>query len=230
MSGSNSSARADAEPLGLTVHSLPEAEIDARRTRAGRIKMLLVLLVCSLPVLASYFTYFVIRPAGGRTNYGTLIEPVRELPAITLRRLDGSTIAASSLVGQWLLVVVGPAACDGACEKRLFMQRQLHAMIGRDRVRVDKVWLVTDDGAVAPALRDAAEAEKPPLRVLRADGAAVAHWLAPAPGHALDEHLYIVDPMGHWMMRMPADPEPKRVLGDLQRLLTASAGWDRPGR
>ncbi|MDE1947334.1 MAG: hypothetical protein KGL43_14080 [Burkholderiales bacterium] len=229
MSGSNSSARAEAEPLGLTVHSLPAADLDARRTRAGRIKMLLVLLVCSLPVLASYFTYFVVRPTA-RTNYGTLIEPVREIPAIALQSLDGASVPARSLVGQWLLVVVGPAACDGACEKRLFMQRQLHAMLGRERVRVDKIWLITDKGAVTPALRAAAEAEKPPLRVFRADGAAVANWLAPAPGHGLDEHLYIVDPMGHWMMRMPVDPDPKRVLGDLQRLLTASAGWDRPGR
>ena len=110
------------------------------------------------------------------------------------------------------------------------MQRQLHAMLGHDRLRVDKVWLVTDGGALAPALRSAIEAEKPPLQVYRAEGAAVARWLVPEPGHALEQHLYVVDPMGHWMMRMPADPDPKRVLGDLQRLLAASAGWDQPGR
>ena len=229
MSGSNSSAQADAEPLGLTVHSLPAVELDPRRTRAGRIKMLLVLLVCSLPVLASYFAYFVVRPTA-RANYGTLIEPVRELPAITLQRLDGTSVPARSLVGQWLVVAVGPAACDPACEKRLFMQRQLHAMLGHDRVRVDKVWLVSDGAPIAPALLGAIQTQKPALQVYRADAAALAHWLAPAPGHALEDHLYIVDPMGHWMMRMPADPDPKRVLGDLQRLLTASAGWDQAGR
>ena len=67
MSGSNSSVHAAperAEALGLTVHSMPAPELqpDARRTRIGRIKMLLVLAVCAAPVLASYFSYFVLRP------------------------------------------------------------------------------------------------------------------------------------------------------------------------
>jgi hypothetical protein len=39
--------------------------------------------------------------------------------------------------------------------------------------------------------------------VLRVDGAQLAQWLAPAPGQQLAEHLYVVDPMGHWMMRFP---------------------------
>jgi hypothetical protein len=32
------------------------------------------------------------------------------------------------------------------------------------------------------------------------------------------------------MMRVPADPDPTRVKRDLDKLLRASAGWDRPGR
>ena len=84
MSGSNSSPPAAEpspvldQPLGLTVHSLPlpqEAALeDAQRTRTGRWKMLLVMLVCAAPVVASYFTYYVIRPEG-RRNFGELIEP-----------------------------------------------------------------------------------------------------------------------------------------------------------
>ena len=43
----------------------PALDDDARGARArGRLKMLLVLLVCAAPVIASYFTYFVIRPEG----------------------------------------------------------------------------------------------------------------------------------------------------------------------
>jgi hypothetical protein len=229
MSGSNSSARdSAAEALSLTVHSMPAPDVSTRRTKNGRIKMLLVLLVCAAPVVASYFTYFVIRP-GARTNYGTLILPTRPLPDLALKQLDGSVVRASSLKGQWLMVLVGPASCDPACEKRLFMQRQLREMLGRERDRVDKIWLVTGGGQPAPALRAAAEAA-PAVDVLQADRAEVAAWLAPEPGHALEEHLYIVDPMGEWMMRMPADADPVRVKRDLDRLLRASAGWDKPGR
>ena len=69
-----------------------------------------------------------------------------------------------------------------------------------------------------------------PARVLRASRAALAAWLAPAPGHALEDHLYIVDPRGDWMMRVPVDPEPARLKSDMDKLLRASASWDRPGR
>lgn len=232
MSGSNSSNRAagGAEALGMTVHAMPvpELQAEARRTRSGRLKMLVVLAVCAAPVVASYFSYFVLRPQA-RTNYGTLIEPTRSLPALPLRTLDGEPVDAASLRGQWLLLALGPGACDAACEKRLFMQRQLREMLGRERERVDKIWLVTDDAEVPAALRSALQAA-PAVQVLRAPRAALAAWLQPEAGHALEDHLYLVDPLGEWMLRAPADAEPARVKADLERLLRASSSWDRPGR
>ena len=232
MSGSNSSTRAaaGAEALGMTVHEMPVPELrpDGRRTRSGRLKMLAVLAVCAAPVVASYLSYFVLRPQA-RTNYSSLIEPTRSLPALPLRTLDGQAVDAASLHGQWLLLVLGPGACDASCEKRLYLQRQLREMLGRERERVDKVWLVTDDAEVPAALQAALQAG-PALQVLRVPRAALAAWLQPEAGHALEDHLYLVDPMGEWMLRVPADADPKRVKGDLERLLRASAGWDQPGR
>ncbi len=237
MSGSNSSApdvRAAPEPLVMAVHGIaaPDladpAQAAERRTRIGRLKMLLVLLVCAAPVVASYLTYFVIRP-DGRSNYGVLILPTRSLPELVLRDLQGKPVAARSLRGQWLLVAVGPAACDAACEQRLFMQRQLREMLGRERDRLEKVWLITDGAPLAPALRSAITAAVP-VTALRAEREAVAGWLAPEAGQAVEDHLYLVDPMGEWMMRMPAQADPKRVKRDLERVLRASAFWDKSGR
>jgi len=231
MSGSNSSARdASLDPLALTVHDIPAHDLQAegRRTRMGRIKMLLVLAICAAPVIASYFTYFVIRPEG-RSNYGTLILPTRSLPSMNLRTLDGKPFEERTLKGQWLLLTVGPSTCDTACDERLFTQRQLREMLGRERERMDKVWLITDGKLPSPALRTSAEA-KPELTMLLADGAAVAAWLQPEAGHLLEEHLYLVDPMGEWMMRMPVRPEPAKVKRDLVRVLRASSSWDQAGR
>ena len=118
---------------------------------------------------------------------------------------------------------------DGDCDKRLYMQRQLRDMLGRERERIDKIWLVTDDAELPAALRTALQADAG-LRVLRAPREALAAWLQPDAGHALEDHLYLVDPMGEWMMRMPADPDPAKVKRDLDRLLRASASWDQPGR
>ena len=218
------------DPVALTVHDVPPHDLDAdrRRTAMGRIKMLLVLAICAAPVIASYFTYFVIRPEG-RSNYGTLILPTRTLPAMNLRTLDGQAFDPKTLKGQWLLLAVGPSTCDKACDERLFTQRQLREMLGRERERLDKIWLITDGQAPAAALRATAEA-KPPLTMLLADAAAVAAWLQPAEGQPLESHLYLVDPMGEWMMRFPAQPEPAKVKRDLERLMRASASWDQPGR
>lgn len=233
MSGSNSSAHGDpslAEPLTLTVHSVgvPAADDDDRRTRQGRLRMLAVLLACAAPVVASYFTYFVLRPQG-QASQGTLIQPARPIPALPLRTPEGAAVAAASLKGQWLLVAVGPSACDAACERRLYTQRQMREMVGRDRDRVDKVWFVTDDGAVSPKLRQSLE-QGPGMHVLRVDPAAISAWLEPDRGHALHDHLYLVDPRGDWMLRVSADPDPAKFKRDLERLLRVSAPWDPPGR
>ena len=214
----------------MTVYDLGDGEPSAqqRRTTTGRLKMLMVLAVCAAPVVASYLTYFVIRP-DGRTNYGELIQPTRSLPEMDLRTLDGQAVPARSLRGQWLLVVAGPAACDAGCEQRLYAQRQLREMLGRERDRLDKVWFVTDDAQPAPALHAAMKAA-PEVTLLRYPRAALAQWLAPAAGQALESHLYLVDPMGEWMMRFPVDFDPSRVKRDLERVLRASASWDRAGR
>ncbi|MCW7537411.1 hypothetical protein OOT46_06045 [Aquabacterium sp. A7-Y] len=234
MSGSNSFGRDSiapaehgaAEPLNFTVHSLPRLDVeDSRRTRIGRIKMLLVLLVCASPVIASYFTYYVIRPQG-RTNYGVLISPQRPLPAFALSTLDGKPVEAASLKDQWLLVTAAPASCDAGCERRLYLQRQLRETLGRDRDRLDKVWFVTDAGPVRPEVLRGIEG----AQVLRVAREELARWLAPAEGQQLEDHLYVVDPIGNWMMRFPADADPTKIKRDLVKLLRASQHWDRAGR
>jgi hypothetical protein len=219
------------QPLGLTVHDLPRPDeaVAALQRSSGRRQMLLLLLICLAPVLASYFTYYVVRP-GARASFGTLIEPQRPMPEqLALRAPDGSEHRLGELRGQWLIVSVAPGACDAACQNNLYLQRQLRESLGREKDRVDWVWLVSD--AVEPPAGIAHGLEQ--ATVLHADAQALAQWLAPAPGHALSEHLYVIDPMGHWMMRFPAALDrtgASKARRDLERLLRASSAWDKPGR
>lgn len=219
-------------PLSLTVHTLPEAGQavgSAERARHGRWKMLGVLLVCAAPVIASYFTYYVIRPEG-RRNFGELVNPQRTLPELTARALhDNAAVPLASLKGQWLLVSVAGGACDASCQKHLYLQRQLRESLGKEKDRVDWVWLIDDAEPVPQSIQPALQK----ATVLRVDGAELANWLAPAPGHSLAEHLYVVDPMGNWMMRFPAamgTDGAAKAKRDLERLLRASSSWDVAGR
>lgn len=225
---------ADEELLRLTVHGMPPAQqaasaIDAtERSRMGRIKMFLVLLVCAAPVVASYFTYYVIRP-DGRRNFGELVTQQPVIPAMQAQTLDGQPFDLQSLKGQWLLVSASFAACDDVCQNNLYLQRQLRESLGRDKERMDWVWLITDDGQ-PPADMQHALAQ---ATVLRVPQSAVAQWLAPAAGQPLSAHLYVVDPLGHWMMRFPAQlarGDAAKARKDLERLLRASASWDKEGR
>ncbi len=219
------------EPLGLTVHSLP-TPVDAmtRQRASGRFKMLLIMAACAAPMIASYTLYYVVRPTGGATAYSDLIQPTVPMPAVPAQPLDGGAPQVlRGLAGQWLLVVVDSGACAEACEQRLFMQRQLREMNGRDRDRIDKLWLVIDDAPVKPALQQALAAT-PGMHMLRVPRATVAAWLKPAPGQALEDHLYVVDPLGEWMMRAPANADPSKLKRDITRLLRASGGWDQAGR
>jgi hypothetical protein len=214
--------------VSFAVHSLPQPGATAQR--AGRLKMLSLLALCAAPVVASYFTFYVIKPSG--SAYGELITPTVDLPAdLPLSDLQGRTVAAESLKNQWLLTVVQPAACPEACERQLYVQRQLREMLGKHRDRVDKLWLIPEDGAAPrPELLAALSQKGVEVTVLRVPGERLQAWLKPAAGKALTDHFFLVDPMGRWMMRAPADPEPKKLKGDLDKLLKASAGWDNAGR
>lgn len=233
MSGSNYSAPIEqTEPdsvVQLSVHDLPTpVEPDVQRTRMGRMKMLLVWLICAAPVVASYLTYYVIRPEG-RVNYGTLIQPTVSMPpdrVWSLQDLRGQAVLPSSLKGQWLLVTVADGACDHACEQHLYEQRQLREILGKDKDRLDRVWFVTGSNPVREALLPALSQ----AWVLRVSESALQQWLKPEAGHALADHLYLVDPRGDWMMRFPAHEDPSQIKKDLTRLMKANESWDEPGR
>lgn len=219
------------QPLSFTVHAMPVPNASAPvgpNTVAGRWKMFVVLLVCVAPILASYFTYYVIRP-DGRRNFGDLIDPQRPLPAISGRTLDGQAVQLPSLRGQWLLMTVSGGACDARCEKNLYFQRQMREALGKEMGRVDRVWLITDDAAVAPGLLPALKG----ATVLRVPAAALAQWLQAEQGRELQNHLYVVDPIGNWMMRFPANLDvasAAKAKRDLDRLLRAAGSWDTEGR
>jgi hypothetical protein len=191
--------------------------------------MALILVACLSPVAASYFLYFVVQPQA-RSNYARLIQPTRAMPdSLTLRDLSGSAVSAKSLKGQWLLVVVAGSACNEPCEHLLFEQRQLREMLGREKDRIDRVWLVADDAPIREPLLRALQVGNAPT-ILRVPRAQLAAWLTPEDGANLEDSIYVVDPMGEWMMRTPAQPDPAKFKRDLDRLLRASAFWDRPGR
>lgn len=193
----------------------PQTTSQRRRSRRT---LILLAIVCVLPVLASYFTFYVWQPQG-RVNHGSLLTPAM-LPATALAGVSGQApLQRAELERGWTLVVAAPAACDAACGRALYVSRQARLAQAQDAERVARVWLVTDSGTpAAPALSG-----QEGLRVARADAA----WLAALGADAVAGQVFLVDPLGNVMMRFDDDSDPIRaargLTKDLQRLLKYSA-------
>ncbi|MEX3843316.1 SCO family protein [Paraburkholderia sp. BR10882] len=190
--------------------------------RRGRWTLLIIMLICGAPIAISYFSYYVIKPKGGSTSYGTLIEPQRPIPgALMVTGDDGHEVPLASLKGRWLMISVNGGACDEACATKLYFMRQVRATQGQERERIVPVWLRTDDTSV-PAKVKGAYAD---TRALRADPVAVAAWLPATQTTNDTDHIYLVDPNGNLMMRFPAQADPSKIKQDVTKLLK----WSRIG-
>jgi len=191
----------------------------AAKKRRGRWMLWLVLLVCASPLIASYFTYYVLKPEK-RNNYGTLVDQrAHPVPALATATLDGKPVTLAQFKGKWVMLMTGSGACPDACQKQLFTMRQLRLMQGKEMERIERVWLITD----REPLETLVIREFDGTHMLRADAAAVKGWLPVEAAGSADQHIYLIDPLGHLMMRFPSNPEPRKVYKDMYKLLKASA-------
>jgi hypothetical protein len=166
-------------------------------------KLLLIGAICLAPFALAGLAYLLHWTPGNAGNYGELIEP---------RSLSGPPLDASR--GKWVLVIFDGAACDAYCEKKLYIIRQVRRAQGQDMERIERLWLITDGGVPRPELLAAIKGTH---AVRQYDPALPRNF----PGNAPD-HIYLVDPLGNLMLRFPRDPDPSRVIKDLQRLLKYS--------
>lgn len=159
-------------------------------------KLVLVALVCVAPLVLGTLAWFYGWSPGNAGNYGELIGP---------RALAGAPFDA--LRGKWVLVSFDAAACDAYCERKLYFMRQVRRAQGKDIERVERLWVLTDAGAPRSELLAAIEG----TRIASSRDASFS-----------PDHIYLVDPLGNLMLRFPRDPDPSKMLKDLQRLLKYS--------
>jgi cytochrome oxidase Cu insertion factor (SCO1/SenC/PrrC family) len=181
--------------------------------------MLAVLAVCAAPMVASYFTYYVVKPQS-RNNYGTLIDPrAYPTPVLGTTTLDGKPVELGAYKGKWIMLQADEADCQAYCQKKMFEMRQLRLMQGKEMDRIERVWLITDDKPVETMLMR----EYDGTHMLRVKPEALKAWLPVESGTNVRDHIYMIDPLGNLMMRFPKDADPNRIKKDLSKLLKASS-------
>jgi hypothetical protein len=182
--------------------------------RRGRRPLLIIVLLCAAPVVASYVAYYWFRPVG-QLNYGELLEarPAREIVG-TLS--DGGKFRLSDYHGRWLFLAADAGDCEDACQHKLYATRQARTIQGREQERVVRVWL---QATQAPSLAPQLLAQHPGLVVARVDPA---EWEGLPGATGPTRNIYLIDPLGNSVLRYPADPDIKGMAKDLERLLRAS--------
>lgn len=164
------------------------------------------------------------RPAR-TTNYGQLIQPAMPLADVGLVRRTGTSVRLQDLRHRWLLVTFSKGACTGDCAKSIYKMRQAHIAQGKYQQRVQRMLVVLpkgptpDFGPMVKAYPDMIVATGPV-----SEERALGKQLQIPGGTALDQEgwIFVVDPIGNYMMRYPPDADPNGIRKDLARLLRVS--------
>jgi hypothetical protein len=183
---------------------------DEASVRRGRRTMLMIAAAVVAPVALSYAFYY-LTPRGTFINYGELL-PTQPVAAIAGTRDDGTPFAFAQMQGRWKIVMTSGGRCDAQCTEMLYATRQARTMQGRERDRVERLWLVPDGTRPDPAVL----AEHPDVVVVRTTPRDVA---ALPRGQ---DAIYLVDPLDNQVLAWPRTPDIKALSRDLTRLLRAS--------
>lgn len=174
-------------------------------TRSRRMLLLLTALFL-MPLAVAFAAYYSgWRPAGS-TNHGELLQPIRQLPALS-----------PPLTGKWALAFVGDGACDTDCQTALVFARQTRLSLAADTARVNTALLATDRCCNQQYL----DAAHPGIKAIDAS-AQRAQLLAVLPGNDLAHSLFVIDPLGNIVLRYDVRNNPRGLLEDMKKLLKLS--------
>ncbi|HKB83371.1 MAG TPA: cytochrome C oxidase subunit I [Burkholderiales bacterium] len=185
--------------------------------------MLLLLGAISLaPFAGSLLLYYFWEPQTF-TNYGELIA-VEPLAGVTIPVRSGKPFRIDDLRGNWVFLMADAGDCNDYCQSKLYVMRQIRLTQGKDRERIERIWLIPDGVRPLPVI----EAEYQGTRTILP---ASDDFLARLPAsESPRDHIYVIDPFGNLMMRFPRNVDPQRMKKDINKLMKVSGGWIQTGK
>ena len=184
-----------------------------RRLR-GRLQLILIAAAFLGPLLVAAWLYYRGTPLQpeGRTNHGTLLEPViglhEALPATTLfERVDGT----------WILLYANDGPCERACRDALYTLRQSRLMLGKNMDRLSRVFLHGDTPLDTVFL-----AREHAGLVAFEDAGLYRLLLDREPADLPEGGYFLIDPLGNLVMYFRPDIDPSDMVDDISHLLRLS--------
>ncbi|WP_396956226.1 hypothetical protein [Nitrosomonas sp.] len=130
--------------------------------------------------------------------------------------MDNTIFRIRQLRDTWNLLIIDSGKCEEYCQEKLYTIRQVRLAQHVDKDKIQRVWLINDDIKPDQGTIDKYKG----TRLVLANGKDLLKEF-PAENKQ-EDHIYVVDPMGNLMMRYPRNADPKKIVGDLKRLLKLS--------
>lgn len=173
----------------------------------SRLYLLLIFAACALPIAASFFVYYVWKPAKF-LNHGELME-LKALPPGSFADSSGKEVKLHA-ESKWTLLVLDSGNCDAECQRRLYDVRQVWLAFELNKDRLQRAWALSDKATPDPELLK----QHPGLQILHATDALVSFFPQPSVGR-----IYLIDDRGNQVLRYLPNPDAKRMIKDVSRLL-----------
>ena len=192
--------------------------------KSNKITIIMLVVMFVSPLLLSWFVfnhtdYLAMR---GTSNKGDLIEPTKPLGDLAL--IDPfNDERQDSLYEKWSLVYVS-RVCEEQCMKNVYTIRQIHTMMDKHSLRVQKVLLLKDQipAELKEELTDYVGQQFINNELIDVDNLINNFKLSESDDPLEANRIYIVDPLGNLMMKFEPDSNPKDIYKDLKKLLRGS--------
>lgn len=189
------------------------------RQRKGRLILLSMLIFFITPIIAVIGMYKLDWRPGGE-SIGELVVPARLLSMpYVLNTSDGSTIKPDLWKDKWSMVYIA-GTCEEKCMAKLHTMRQLHTSLYKEIPRMQRVFITTAQ-QVASIHQD-----YPDMLIVNQPATEISslsdQFKLGNQASLSADRIYLVDPLGHFMMSYAPNTDPALIRKDITRLMRYS--------
>ncbi len=201
--------------------------VPAKQLKKQRLELILLfaLPIIGILLMTAYYFYAIENQTDmGTHNKGELISPPKPTSELTLSAKD-KAYKLDDGSGKWTFLVVGGANCDDDCVSQLYLTRQIKEALGKYKLRIRNVYLMTESAVPSVGLVDLLDSEYQDHQLVKVNASEFNAWSRkeqPVLGSLPAVQFYVVDPAGWLMMYYTTEHNYKQVISDMKFLIKNS--------
>ena len=193
------------------------------KTRS-RLTLFILVGIFIAPILGAYIVhkYKALQPTGSK-SFGAIVTPARPLPEFNLKTIDGKVFDLESIRRKWSYVYIIKSECGDACQLNLLKMRNARLAQGAEAQRV-RYYLVFAKRPEQQSSIDEIVKVHPKLTILHGSESELKTFFESFKDAETDkvptaQRVYMIDPIGNYMMYYSDGFESIGIMEDLKHLL-----------